>query len=142
MQITLTRSRLRHLSLVPLVDVMLILLVFFMVTSTYLDLDFLPIVEQSDGIALPDVPDVKGADGPTSLLVRVGADGRFAIRGRVLDQGELASFLTFETENLASVRVILLPSGSAPVQALVNAIEAATAADVRTLRVVRLEEDQ
>ena len=69
-------------------------------------------------------------------------DGRFAIRGRVLDQEKLASFLTFETENLASVRVILLPSGSAPVQALVNAIEAATAANVRTLRVVRLEEDQ
>ena len=142
MQITLTRSRLRHLSLVPLVDVMLILLVFFMVTSTYLDLDFLPIVEQSDGIALPDVPDVRGSDGPVSLLVRVRPDGRFAIRGRVLDQEKLASFLTFETENLASVRVILLPSGSAPVQALVNAIEAATAADVRTLRVVRLEEDQ
>ena len=142
MQITHARSRLRHLSLVPLVDVMLILLVFFMVTSTYLDLDFLPIVEQSDGIALPDVPDVRRTDDPTLLLVRVRPDGRFAIRGRVLDQEKLASFLTFETENLASVRVILLPSGSAPVQALVNAIEAATAANVRTLRVVRLEEDQ
>lgn len=142
MQITLARSRLRHLSLVPLVDVMLILLVFFMVTSTYLDLDFLPVVERSDGVALPDGPDVRGADGPASLLVRVRPDGRFAIRGRVLDQGDLSSFLASETENLASVRVILLPSGSAPVQALVNAIEAAAAANVRTLRVVRLEEGQ
>ena len=140
MQITLKRSRLRHLSLVPLVDVMLILLVFFMVTSTYLDLDFLPVVERSDGIALPDVPDVKNANGSASLLVRVRPDGQFAVRGRVLDQDELAAFLASQTENLASVRVILLPSGSAPVQALVNAIEAAATAKVRTLRVVRLEE--
>jgi biopolymer transport protein ExbD len=140
MQITLKKSRLRHLSLVPLVDVMLILLVFFMVTSTYLDLNFLPVVERSDVVPLPEGSDVRGADGPASLLVRVRADGRFAIRGRDLDQDGLASFLASETETLASVRVILLPSGSAPGQALVDAIEAAAAADVRTLRVVRLEE--
>ena len=36
------------LSLVPLIDVMLILLVFFMVTSTYLDLDMIPKVDQAE----------------------------------------------------------------------------------------------
>ena len=36
------------ISLVPLIDVMLILLVFFMVTSTYLNLDMIPFVERSE----------------------------------------------------------------------------------------------
>jgi biopolymer transport protein ExbD len=142
MQITHAKSQLRHLSLVPLVDVMLILLVFFMVTSTYLDLDFLPVVEPADGIVLPDVPDPGTTSGPAPLLVRVRSDGQFASRGAVMDRDELASFLAAETATLASVQVILLPSGSAPVQALVNAIQAATASNVRTLRVVRLETGQ
>ena len=45
------------ITMTPLVDVMMILLVFFMVTSTYLDLDMMPMVQSdSEGMVAPSGP--------------------------------------------------------------------------------------
>ena len=64
--LSLTRpSRPRALiSLVPMIDVMLILLVFFMVTSTYLNLDMIPAVrpEQGGAAALDDDDEDAGGE--------------------------------------------------------------------------------
>ena len=59
------------ISLVAMIDVLLILLVFFMVTSTYLDLDMIPAVSQ-DGEASSGTTETATAQ---PLLVRIGADG-------------------------------------------------------------------
>ena len=48
------------ISLVPMIDVMLILLVFFMVTSTYLNLDMIPAVRQQDPPQLRPPPAGRG----------------------------------------------------------------------------------
>jgi biopolymer transport protein ExbD len=54
---TLTLKRPRPpralISLVAMIDVLLILLVFFMVTSTYLDLDMIPAVSQNEENSSP-----------------------------------------------------------------------------------------
>ena len=44
MQLSRPRPAKTLISLVPMIDVMLILLVFFMVTSTYLNLDILSLI--------------------------------------------------------------------------------------------------
>ena len=56
------------ISLVPLVDVLLILLVFFMVTSTYLDLDMIPTLDRTEAEA--EAPELAGGGG--LLLSEVG----------------------------------------------------------------------
>ncbi|NCO20421.1 MAG: biopolymer transporter ExbD, partial [Rhodobacterales bacterium] len=69
------------ISLVAMIDVLMILLVFFMVTSTYLDLDMVPLAGADDSAAAPVVPQTP----PMRLLVRLGAEGAAHVRGQVVD---------------------------------------------------------
>ena len=118
------------ITMTPLVDVMMILLVFFMVTSTYLDLDMMPMVqsEAEGSAAAPSGP------APT-LLIRIAANGEARLRGRPLTTESLVAALA----QAPLSRVLILPSGGANVQGLVSAIETATEAGAENLRVVRLE---
>lgn len=124
------------ITLTPLVDVMLILLVFFMVTSTYLDLDMIPMVEKGEEVD-PTGTSV-GTDGATTLLVSINAAGEARFQGRTVTPAALAEALREQPD----AQVLILPSGFANVQGLVEVIEAATAAGVTNLRVVRLEAGQ
>ncbi len=117
------------ITMTPLVDVMMILLVFFMVTSTYLDLDMMPMVQsEAEGTAAPAGP------APT-LLIRITANGEARLRGQPLTVQTLVSAL----QTAPNARVLILPSGGSNVQGLVSAIETATQAGAENLRVVRLE---
>ena len=70
------------ISLVPMIDVMLILLVFFMVTSTYLNLDMIPAAKRGEAQTdAPTATEGSGA-GAGTLLIRIGADGVPVLRGQ------------------------------------------------------------
>lgn len=121
------------ISLVPMIDVMLILLVFFMVTSTYLNLDMIPALRASDGARGP-------AAAPTdTVMIRLGADGIPVIRGRPLSGSELDSLLRSTIAADPLTQVLILPSGAASTQALISVMDKAAQADVQQLRVLRLE---
>ena len=120
----------------PLVDVLLILLVFFMVTSTYLDLDALPLAapgEAGSGAAA-------GPGEPSTLLLWISGDGRFVLRGRALEAAGLEAALRSWAQERPGAPVVVLPSGAAPTGALVEAMEAAGRAGVGALRVLRIED--
>ncbi len=123
--------------MVPMIDVMLILLVFFMVTSSYLDLDMVPMLEREDEAA-PAPAATAVAAGP--LFVRLGPGGALRVGGRDLDA---AGFDALLAERLAAdpgLQVLILPSGHAPTQALVSVMDLAARAGVQRLRIVRLKE--
>lgn len=125
------RARMRGISLVPLVDVLLILLVFFMVTSTYLDLDMLPVSASEGG---------GGAAEPGgTLFLRIDAGGRAVVQGAPLDPPALSALLAARQAADPGLRLLILPSTRAPVQALVSVMDRATAAGVTELRIVRIE---
>jgi len=129
MKLTRRKRNMALITMTPLVHVMMILLVFFMVTSTYLDLDMMPMVQsEAEGVAAPSGP------APT-LLIRITASGEARLRGQPLTVQSLARTLEAEP----GARVLILPSGGANVQGLVWAIETATKAGADNLRVVRLE---
>lgn len=121
--------------LTPLVDVMLILLVFFMVTSTYLDLDMIPVGPEGEEAA--DAKAGVGASGAASetLLVRLDAAGRAVLRGQSFTASELEDRLAA----IPNARVLILPSGLAPLQALVGVMEATARAGVLEAQIVRVE---
>lgn len=121
------------LSLTPLVDVLLILVVFFLVTSTYLDLAMIPMVETEDD-APAQAPPAPDAAGP--LLIRLAADGQAWLSGRPLDADALAAAVATRG---AAAAVLVLPSPAAPAQALVRVLDMAAAAGARQVRVVRIE---
>lgn len=135
MGFALARPRRRSgpmITLVPMIDVMMILLIFFMVTSTYLDLDRIPAVapEQGGGAA--------AAGEPRVVMIRIAETGA-VIRGTRIAPDELGAAIAAELAQDRATQFLLLPSAEAPLQALVAAMDAATAAGARSVRVIRLE---
>lgn len=124
-------------SLVPMIDVLLILLVFFMVTSTYLNLDMIPAVQRADDPAIADPQLSETAGAP--MMIRIGSDGIPTVRGEGLAMSELETLFLSHLQNTPSLRVLILPSGAADMQSLVSVMDAATRSGVTNLRVVRLE---
>jgi biopolymer transport protein ExbD len=125
------------ISLVPMIDVMLILLVFFMVTSTYLNLDMIPAAQRSD-----DNPESSRVpDGSTRevLMIRLGADGVPTVRGQSLTGSELETMLALRAQTDPDIRVLILPSGAADMQALIGVMDTATRVGATNVSVVRLE---
>lgn len=134
MAFTRRRARGPAITLVPMVDVMMILLVFFMVTSTYLDLDQVPAVEQAPEGAAP-----VAAGNPAILMVRLGADGVAVVRGQALDGAAFGAEIAARLAADPATEVVILPSGEAPLQALVSAMDRASGAGATKVRVIRLE---
>ncbi len=124
------------ISLVPMIDVMLILLVFFMVTSTYLNLDMIPVVDRAE-----DQPSttINTTGESSTLLVRIGADGAAYVRGTVLGTESLAALVQARLTENPLLSVILLPSTRATTQALVSTMDTLTRAGATRLRLMRLE---
>jgi biopolymer transport protein ExbD len=120
-----------------MIDVLLILLVFFMVTSTYLNLDMIPAVQSADDPAIADPQLTEMAGAP--LMIRIGSDGIPTVRGEGLAMSELETLFLSRLQNTPALRVLILPSGAADMQSLVSVMDAATRSGVTNLRVVRLE---
>lgn len=120
----------RTISLVPLVDVLLILLFFFMVTSRYDRLAAIPIVTAAGAAAGTAVAP------SATVLLRLDAEGRAwsASSGEALDGAGLEAFLT---EN-GGARIRVLASPEARTQGLVRLAEVAARAGVRDLRLIRV----
>lgn len=121
------------ISLVPMIDVMLILLVFFMVTSTYLNLDMIPALRPAEAAA------EAGPAPETRLMIRIQADGRPNLRGKALSSQEFSQILAQALVTDPSTQLLILPSGSAPTQALITVMDLSATAGVQNMRVLRLE---
>jgi biopolymer transport protein ExbD len=110
-----------ELNLVPLIDVMLIVLIFLAVTTTYARYSELR-------LRLP------GAEANTSearlneIVVGVGADGRFALDRVVLpntDPDAVSQALAKAAQGMSDPVVVIHADAQAPHQAVVNVMEAA-----------------
>lgn len=127
------RSPSRLIALAPLVDVFLILLIFFMVTSTFLDLDMIPAVSSDEA---PGAPTETPAATPA--LIRLGADDQPVFRGRAVALAELTAMLAADPAGLDRP-ILILPSARASMQALVSVIDGLTLAGAASVQVVQLE---
>lgn len=116
-------------SIIPLVDVLLILLVFFMVTSTFLNLDMLPMSEPArEGQSEPG--------GTRTVLLRVMPGGSLATGGRTIAPDEIETFLSTQSD----ARLLLLPSPQADVQALVRVLDSAARLGLSSVSVLQFGE--
>ena len=124
------------ISLVAMIDVLMILLVFFMVTSTYLDLDMMPVVSDQR-----DIPQVEGG-AASALFIRLGPDGRAYVQGQARDAAALDGMIRARVAENPRTAVMILPSERAPVQGLVTLLDTAAAAGAGRVRVLRLEAER
>lgn len=120
-------------SIIPLVDVLLILLVFFMVTSTFLNLDMLAMSDTS-------APGSSTAVESHTLLVRILPGGEIAAAGQRIAPDGIEDFL--ESQAKAQTRLLLLPSPQADVQSLVRVLDTAARIGLNSVNIVQIGADQ
>jgi biopolymer transport protein ExbD len=109
------------IELVPLVDVVLVLLLFFMVSTTF--------VRQSElQVALPEANAQPQQVDNAVVEVTISADGEYAVNGRLLVDNELPTLMRALREAVAgdtSKRLVIDADSDARHQAVVRAMDAA-----------------
>ena len=121
---------------------MLILLIFFMVTSTYLNLDMVPVVDRADDVANATSAPSQGAETGGTMLLRLSSEGTVHYRGAQFAGDALSAVIRSRLDEQPGIDVVVLPSGGASMQALVTLMEIAADAGATNFRVMRLEARQ
>ena len=140
MQLTRRDESGQLVSLVAMIDVLLILLVFFMVTSTYLNLDMIPVVER--GEETPSTAQSAGPGDTQTLLIRIGANGAAHVRGQVRTPDQLSTLVKERLAAGPSLTVVVFPSTRASMQDLVSTMDLLTTAGASRVRLMQLEDAQ
>lgn len=110
-----------EINLIPFIDVLLVILIFLMITTTYSRFTELQ-------ITLPTADASKALERPKQLQVAVTADGRYAINRQVVtyhDPVSLAADLQRFAEGSRDVVIIINADANATHQSVINVLEAA-----------------
>jgi len=118
-----------EINLIPFIDVLLVVLIFLMLSTTYSRFTELQ-------ITLPAADAEKLRQRPAEIIVAVAADGRYAIDrqpvdGRSVDQ--LVAALTEAAKGRQDVVVIISADAMAAHQSVINVLDAARRAGLSRL---------
>lgn len=127
MQIDVPARRRSVIRLTPLIDVVFILLVFFMLASSFLDW-------RAFEIAVPGTPSESAGDSDP-VVVAVTADGGFEVGGRGVEAGELARAVEDARASADERPVVLRPADDAPVAATVEAFDRLRAGGIERISI-------
>lgn len=108
-------DRTSEINLTPLLDVVFILLIFFLVVSAFVDLEGIPVM--LPGAAEP-APEVE------AISVTVAGDGVFVVSGRILSRGSLFPYIAALRSRNPDATFGLLVAAGASVQDTVAAADA------------------
>ena len=118
-----------EINLIPFIDVLLVVLIFLMLTTTYSKFTELQ-------VSLPVADADLARDRPHEVIVAVSADGRYAIDRKPIDgrsvealAGELAAIAAGSKEML----VIISADATAAHQSVINVMDAARRAGIAKL---------
>ncbi|MGD9773590.1 ExbD/TolR family protein [Diaphorobacter sp.] len=110
-----------EINLIPFIDVLLVILIFLMLSTTYSKFTELQ-------LTLPVADAQQLRDRPREVIVAVSADGRYAVNKTALDGRQveqLASTLAQAATAGPDSVVIISADASAPHQAVITVMEAA-----------------
>ena len=110
-----------EINLIPFIDVLLVILIFLMLSTTYSKFTELQ-------ITLPTADVEQLRDRPKEIIVTVGADGRYAVNKHALEGKSVdlvASALTDAAKAGKDSVIIISADASSPHQAVVTVMEAA-----------------
>ncbi len=118
-----------EINLIPFIDVLLVVLIFLMLSTTYSKFTELQ-------ITLPTADADKSRDHPAEIIVAVAGDGRYAINRKAL-AGRSVEVLTAElsaaAQSLKDPVVIVSADALAAHQAVINVLDAARRAGLARL---------
>lgn len=114
-----------EINLIPFIDVLLVVLIFLMISTTFTRYQELAIT----------LPTANGAASQTEVKqihIAVSRDGRFAINGKVTDRSQLSNNLNAINKDNA-IQVNIDADAKAPHQAVMSALEAARDANLSNI---------
>jgi biopolymer transport protein ExbD len=114
-----------EINLIPFIDVLLVVLIFLMISTTFTRY-------QELAITLPTANGSASQSEVKQIHIAVSRDGRFAINGKVTDRSQLSNSLHVLNEDNA-VQVNIDADAKAPHQAVMSALEAARDANLANI---------
>ena len=118
-----------EINLIPFIDVLLVVLIFLMLSTTYSKFTELQ-------ITLPVADAERSRDRPHEIIVAVAADGRYAVNRKPVD-GRSVELLTAELSAAAAgindAVVIVSADAAAAHQSVINVMDAARRAGLSKL---------
>ena len=125
--------------LTPLIDVVFLLLIFFMISTSF-------IREARLGIDLPVASGEPGPSGAATVEVAVYRDGRYTVNGRAVAGDSVAALVEAMNEAIAVASdrepvLTLVADGESDHQSVVRALEAARNAGLTRISMVTRQPD-
>ena len=128
-----TESAEPEINLIPFIDVLLVVLIFLMISTTFTRY-------QELAITLPTANGTESQADSKQIHIAVSRDGRFAVNGKVTDRSQLSSALTQLTnqggaikDGISNMQVNIDADAKAPHQAVMSALEAARDANLSNI---------
>lgn len=116
-----------EINLIPFIDVLLVVLIFLMISTTFTRYQELAI----------SLPTANGSESQTEnkqIHIAVSRDGRFAINGKVTDVSQLSNSLTqLSSQGGNNLQVNIDADARAPHQSVMSALEAARDANLSNI---------
>lgn len=114
-----------EINLIPFIDVLLVVLIFLMISTTFTRY-------QELAITLPTANGAASQSEIKQIHIAVSRDGRFAINGKVTDHSQLSNNLkALNKDNV--IQISIDADAKAPHQAVMSALEAARDADLSNI---------
>ena len=118
-----------EINLIPFIDVLLVILIFLMLSTTYSKFTELQ-------VSLPVADADKARDRPGEIIVAVAADGRYAVNRKPLEGRSvelLAAELSAAAAGSSDAVVIVSADATAAHQSVINVMDAARRAGLARL---------
>jgi len=118
-----------EINLIPFIDVLLVVLIFLMLSTTYSKFTELQ-------VNLPTAEADKPRDRPAEIIVAVAGDGRYAVNRKALDGRSvevLSAELAAAASSLKDPVVIVSADATAAHQSVINVLDAARRAGLARL---------
>ena len=121
-----------EINLIPFIDVLLVILIFLMISTTFTRY-------QELAITLPTANGSESQTEPKQIHIAVSRDGRFAINGKVTERSQLSGVLMqlsgqgTQKDAANSLQVNIDADARAPHQAVMTALEAARDANLSNI---------
>jgi biopolymer transport protein ExbD len=125
-----------ELNITPLIDIVFLLLIFFMVSTTFQK-------ESQLRVQLPEATQQTKADPQEPVEITISAEGQFAIGGRKLPQDNLATVIDALGRVVGDDReraVVVRADSRTPHQAVVRAMDAASKLGLTRLSIATAEQ--
>jgi biopolymer transport protein ExbD len=118
-----------EINLIPFIDVLLVILIFLMLSTTYSKFTELQ-------INLPVADADQARDRPKEIIVSVAADGRYAVNKKAVEGRSveiLAAELTAAAAGITDAILIVSADATAAHQSVINVMDAARRAGIAKL---------